>query len=187
MTNLVTLNMAENQLSGRIPLVWAKLQKLEKIWLGNNNLTGSVPNHFFNSWSQLKVLDLSHNRFTGTLPKTFPTRAKRLQILYLEDNNFSGSLPELFQVPVTTDTANTGTVISEDGNKNKTITSATSYVALAELQVMDLGNNKMIGTIPISWLSLPLLRDWNLAGNHFTGTLPTEIFQLSNLEALVLV
>ena len=198
LSNLRTLNLAENFLNGTIPKSFTKLTKLEKLWLGSNRFTGQLSDRLFSdvTWAKLKALDLSQNQLTGKIPKSLVTKTKSLQTLYLESNKFSGTIPDVFQV-LTTATSTTATdnhdEESQQSSRSSSTTAATTttttaeMVALGDLQVFDIGNNRLSGTLPTSWLSLPLLRDFNVAGNSLHGTIPTHIFQLSNLEVLVLV
>ncbi|RVX22239.1 putative LRR receptor-like serine/threonine-protein kinase [Vitis vinifera] len=63
---VVSLNLSNMGLSGSLSPSVANLTALTNIWLGNNSLSGSIP-------------DLSS--------------LKRLEILHLEDNQFSGEIP----------------------------------------------------------------------------------------------
>jgi Leucine-rich repeat (LRR) protein len=190
------LNLAENFLNATIPKSFSKLTKLEKLWLGTNRLTGQLSDRVFSdaTWAKLIALDLSQNQFTGKIPKSLVTKAKSLQTLYLESNRLTGTIPDVFQIPKTATTIatandNEGSQQSSKSSSTKAITatSVAETVALGDLQVFDVGSNRLTGTLPTSWFSLPLLRDFNVAGNSLQGTIPTHIFQLSNLEVFVLV
>jgi Leucine-rich repeat (LRR) protein len=64
LSNLVTLNLKDNQLSGNVPNFFAP--SLVNLYLNNNQFTGSVPN--FNA-PNLTLAYLGHNQFSGTLPQ----------------------------------------------------------------------------------------------------------------------
>lgn len=163
--------MAGNQLTGGLPSSFAQLVNLERIWLGSNRLLGTLPDKIFDKWAKkLQVLDLSKNSFRGSIPKHLFSKSKNLKLLYLEDNQLSGTLPE-------------NSPASSSGSSG-TVSSASTSSAL---EVLDVGNNQLTGTIPTSWIRLSKLRDLNLAGNRFSGTLPLQILRLTKLEVLVLV
>jgi Leucine-rich repeat (LRR) protein len=162
LTNLRSLNLAANELTGRLPPTLSNMVKLENVWLSGNQFRGTISEKLFEKWTNLVVGDFSHNNFRGTFPKSLVTKASNLQSLFLEGNQLSGSLPSF-------------------GEKS------TVLIGLKSLEVMDLGRNKITGTVPDYWFSLPRIRDWNLAGNQFTGSIPTSIMKMTSLQVLVLV
>lgn len=165
LTDLRSLNLAANELTGRLPETsLARLTRLEHLWLSENQLRGTLSERLFDKWTNLQILDLSENNFRGTIPKSLVTKASDLLGLYMEGNQLSGTLP----------------APSTDA------WGGAAAAGLQMLEVMDIGNNKITGTIPEAWFSLPNLRDWNLANNKFGGTLPTQLMRLSSLEVMVL-
>ena len=81
-----------NKIVGTLPEQYGELTTLHQINLGQNQLEGSIPD----SWNQLKelrYLSLSQNLLTGT---NFPDLSKmtRMTGLFLEDNDLQGTLPE---------------------------------------------------------------------------------------------
>lgn len=175
MTSLVTLNMADNELSGIIPTSFSQLTNLKKLWLGSNHFKGTISDSFIQSWSNLELLDLSSNQFSGTIPQSLVKKSKHLKNLYLQSNHLSGTIPPL--VPKAT----------SEGFDPAPGASSSDFAALGDLQVIDLGDNQLVGTIPLSWFSLTELREWNLQGNDLTGSLPRDVWSMSHLEVLTLV
>ena len=139
LTNLQSLNLASNELTGRLPSTLVNLVNLESIWLNGNKLRGTISDKILERWTNLVGGDFSENNFRGHLGflRTLSTKAPNLRSLYLEGNQLSGSLPSLG-------------------------TQASGMVAFPSLEVLDLGHNKITGTIHESWFSLPSLRDLNL-------------------------
>ncbi|KAG8043494.1 hypothetical protein GUJ93_ZPchr0458g22425, partial [Zizania palustris] len=80
--NLTLLDLSFNNITGQLPQNLLNLNLLNSIFLGNNSLTGSIPN---SKGSSLTNLDFSYNQLSGN----FPTWAsdKNLQ-LNLVANNF---------------------------------------------------------------------------------------------------
>ncbi|KAK7364330.1 hypothetical protein VNO80_12894 [Phaseolus coccineus] len=114
--NLYLLNLASNNLSGKIPNCWIKWSNLMVVNLQSNHFVGNMPlsmgslvwleslNIRNNSLSgifsttlkkknQLISLDLGENNLSGTIPTWIGEMLLRLKILRLRSNNFSGHIP----------------------------------------------------------------------------------------------
>ncbi|MCO5569215.1 hypothetical protein L7F22_022926 [Adiantum nelumboides] len=86
---LTDLDLGHNQLSGHIPNNFHKLKKLQKLSFASNSLSGPFPS---NLSSSLIYLDLSNNKLTGPIPQAL-NHMKSLRYLDLSHNHFSGQLP----------------------------------------------------------------------------------------------
>jgi Leucine rich repeat len=82
--------MGHNQLNGTIPDAWYNLTNLQTLRLCNNNLTGPLKPAIGNLKSLLE-LSLDRNQFTGTIPDAWYNLTS-LKFLYLYDNNLTGPL-----------------------------------------------------------------------------------------------
>ncbi|KAG5222873.1 hypothetical protein OIU76_011337 [Salix suchowensis] len=87
---VVTLNLTSMGLSGSLPPSIAKMTALADIWLGNNTLSGSIPD--FSSLKMLETLHLEDNQFTGGIPLSLGN-IKGLRELFLQNNNLTGQIP----------------------------------------------------------------------------------------------
>lgn len=87
---VVTLNLTGMGLSGSLPPSIATLTALRDIWLGNNTLSGSIPD--LSSLKMLETLHLEDNRFTGEIPSSLGN-IKGLRELFLQNNNLTGQIP----------------------------------------------------------------------------------------------
>jgi hypothetical protein len=66
MSNLRTVELAENRLSGTFPEhLLASNPNLSTLRLGNNTLYGTLPDTFS---GPLRKMELEHNNFNGTIP-----------------------------------------------------------------------------------------------------------------------
>ncbi|KAG2640971.1 probable LRR receptor-like serine/threonine-protein kinase At1g56130 isoform X2 [Panicum virgatum] len=65
LTNLILLDLSFNNIIGQVPRSILTLEKLEFLFLGNNSLTGSLPDV---KSASLKNLDFSYNQLTGRFP-----------------------------------------------------------------------------------------------------------------------
>ncbi|KAL6320583.1 hypothetical protein AAG906_008583 [Vitis piasezkii] len=150
------LDISGNLLSGELPNCWMYWRELMMLKLGNNNLTGHIPssmgsliwlgslhlrnNHLSGNFplplkncSGLMVLDLSKNEFTGTIPAWM--------------GNFNGKFIEIFP-----------------GDGEITYTPG--------LMVLVLHSNKFTGSIPLELCHLDSLQILDLGNNNLSGTIP---------------
>lgn len=88
---VTVLNLTNSGLSGSLSPSIANLTALSHIWLGNNNISGSIPD--LKSLKLLSSLHLEGNRLSGTIPKSL-ANLKYLSQLYLQHNDLSGTAPE---------------------------------------------------------------------------------------------
>ncbi|XP_027925463.1 receptor-like protein EIX2 [Vigna unguiculata] len=114
--NLHLLNLASNNLSGKIPNCWIQWPELMDVNLQSNHFVGNMPSSMGslasleslnirnNSLSgilpitlkkntQLISVDLGENNLSGTIPTWIGERLLGLKILRLRSNNFSGHIP----------------------------------------------------------------------------------------------
>ncbi|XP_010546813.1 PREDICTED: leucine-rich repeat receptor-like serine/threonine-protein kinase At2g14510 [Tarenaya hassleriana] len=87
---VVSLNLTNMGLSGSLAPEVANLTALSAIWLGNNSLSGPVPD--LSSLKLLESLHLENNRFTGNIPPSFG-EMQNLRELFLQNNNLTGQIP----------------------------------------------------------------------------------------------
>ncbi|KAI3750000.1 hypothetical protein L2E82_20624 [Cichorium intybus] len=92
MTNLETLDLSSNRISGGIPsgLCQGTTTRLKELYLQNNWFTSPIPPTLSNC-SQLVSLDLSFNYLTGKIPSTFWYLSK-LQDLIIWFNELEGEI-----------------------------------------------------------------------------------------------
>ncbi|KAG4131514.1 hypothetical protein ERO13_D09G216700v2 [Gossypium hirsutum] len=88
---VVTLNLTSMGLSGSLSSSIANLTALTGIWLGNNSLSGTIPN--LSSLRLLEVLHLEDNQFNGDIPSSLG-EVRSLRELFLQNNNLTGRIPD---------------------------------------------------------------------------------------------
>ncbi|KAF3433851.1 hypothetical protein FNV43_RR24954 [Rhamnella rubrinervis] len=144
-------------------------QHLSELRISNAGISGTIPIWFCNISSHLKFLDLSHNQFYGPFPChiTYP-----LSDIDISSNQFNGSLPFVSpNIEFLNFSSNSfsGSVTHFFCGNN----SFSGYFIL-------LGNNLLSGTIPKCWKKWEAnLRILNLENNNLVGVIPSSMGMLS--------
>ncbi|WCJ38455.1 Receptor-like protein EIX2 [Euphorbia peplus] len=89
------LHLRDYSLSGKLPLSLTTCQYLITLDLGENKLTGRIPTWLGTEFNYMSILRLRGNNFHGHMPEDI-CYSDALQILDLADNNLSS--PQLYQV-----------------------------------------------------------------------------------------
>ncbi|CAL5014883.1 unnamed protein product [Urochloa decumbens] len=79
--NLNLLDLSFNNITGQVPYSLLNLNSLSFLFLGNNSLSGSLPNYVGTSFNNI---DFSYNQLSGS----FPSWASQISQLNLVANNF---------------------------------------------------------------------------------------------------
>lgn len=87
---VITLNLTSMGLSGSLSPSIANITALTGIMLGNNNLSGPIPD--LSSLKRLETLDLGDNQFSGEIPSSLGN-INSLRELFLQNNNLTGLVP----------------------------------------------------------------------------------------------
>ncbi|KDP42294.1 hypothetical protein JCGZ_01618 [Jatropha curcas] len=87
---IVSLNLTKMGISGSIAPGIANLTALTHILLGENKLSGAIPD--MSSLNELQILHLEDNQLEGSIPQSLG-RLKKLQEIFLQNNNLSGRIP----------------------------------------------------------------------------------------------
>lgn len=191
LTALKDLQLNNNNLSGNLPDGLQQLRNLESIQLANNQLSGALQNAVC-GLPKLKKIHLSNNQFAGTIPACISTLTAAEEI-YLNNNKLSGDIPSelgvipLLKVLVLNNNNLTGTIppsfFSTTAAAFQKSRSGT-ILAVNDLTILDLRNNKLSGEIPARLGTIKSLTTLLLDGNSFSGALPSECTNLKNLVTL---
>ena len=145
------LLLGNNNLSGTLPDQLGDLQNLRLLALYKNNLSGSIPTTLGNL-GHLYYLDLQQNQLSGQIPLELATPGS-LTLLYLNSNQLSGPIPDTLR-------------------------------NLSGLQVLRLDENQLTGSLPEALGNLSDLEALDLASNSLSGTVPLAVAQMGGrLEA----
>ena len=88
-----TLHLRNNNLTGALPSSLKNCRELHLVDLGKNKLSGRIPAWIGGSLSDLVVLNLRSNEFNGSIPLNL-CRLRKIQMLDLSSNNLSGTIPK---------------------------------------------------------------------------------------------
>ncbi|KAF8014534.1 hypothetical protein BT93_H0372 [Corymbia citriodora subsp. variegata] len=97
LTQLRTLSLRLNTLSGQLPSDLSACADLRNLYVQGNQFSGPIPEWLF-SLRDLVRLNLASNNFSGEIPAGFGNLT-RLRTLFLENNQFSGSIPTELKLP----------------------------------------------------------------------------------------
>ncbi len=177
--------VAGNNLTGTLPDI--NLPFLTGLYLGSNDITGSIPD--FSLLPQLKSLDLNRNLFVGGIPDF--SSIPLIERIILSRNDLSGSLPSLTSCPnlinLQLDVNNiTGSLVNYNLVNLDTLfinfnllTNTIPDFNLPSARHIDIGNNNLSGSIP-DFSNLGNLSIISLSSNNLTGVIP----DFSNLPSL---
>ena len=88
---VVTISLADSELTGEVPAELAELTNLQQLGLGGNRLTGEIPVELADL-ADLEGLALNGNRLTGGVPIEL-AELTNLQQLGLGGNRLTGEIP----------------------------------------------------------------------------------------------
>ncbi|XP_038903789.1 receptor-like protein EIX2 [Benincasa hispida] len=173
MPNIVFLSLADNQITGEIPDTVGEMQILQVINLSGNNLTGNIPSTIGNC-SLLKAIDLDNNYLVGPVPDSLG-QLYQLQTLHLSENRLTGKLPPSLQNLSSLETLNLG------GNGLMGSIPPWIGTSFPNLRILSLRSNEFSGAIP-PLLNLGSLQVLDLADNKLNGSISIGF---RNLQAMV--
>ncbi|XP_050145999.1 receptor-like protein EIX1 isoform X3 [Malus sylvestris] len=174
-TTLYWLDLSNSSFSGSVFHFFCgrrdELYTLDILHLGNNLLTGKVPDCWMN-WPSLGFLNLENNYLTGNVPMSMGYLHK-LQSLHLRNNHLYGELPHSLQ--------NCASLSVVDLGGNGFVGSIPIWMvkSLSGLHVLNLRSNKFEGDIPNEVCYLKSLQILDLAHNKLSGMIPRCFHNLS--------
>ncbi|CAI0445809.1 unnamed protein product [Linum tenue] len=157
LTALLTLDLADNYFSGPIPASIGSIASLQSLTLRSNSFSGPIP-AALTTLNLLESVDLSRNRLEGGIPKGLDSmlNLRRLDLSY---NKLTGSVPKL--PPNLLELAVRANSLTGPLAKS-------AFERAAQLEVVDLGENSLGGTVEAWFFQLPAIQQVNLANNSLT-------------------
>ena len=111
------LELRGKGLGGSLPHLEG-LTSLQEVWLGDNDLSGPIPENLFEGLTSLQVVSLYNNELSESIPEKLFEGLTSLQEVHLTGNQLSGSIPQKL------------------------------FEGLTSLQVVSLFHNRLLGSIP---------------------------------------
>mmetsp|Transcript_20677 Transcript_20677/g.28547 ORF Transcript_20677/g.28547 Transcript_20677/m.28547 type:complete len:430 (-) Transcript_20677:43-1332(-) len=170
LVDLENLQFSSNKLSGNIPTSFLSLEYLQGFSLGNNSLTGTIPE--FPVSESLLSFDFGGNSLEGTIPSSVVQNLPNLQSVGLSFNRIQGTISDGFGT-----LSNLNSLFFDNNLLNGTIP---QFTALTTLRNLNLYKNQLTGTIPNDFNNLHQLL---LQHNFLTGNAP-EVKGSSQLSFL---
>ncbi|MBA0686999.1 hypothetical protein Goari_014562 [Gossypium aridum] len=195
--NLQNLSLSGNAFTGRVAPALGSITSLQHLDLSNNQFIGTIPGRITDLYG-LNYLNLSGNKFDGGLPAGF-RNLQQLRVLDLHNNALRGDIGHLFTelrnvehvdlsynafygglsvaVENVSSLANTARFVNLSHNQlNGGFFKEEAIGLFKNLQVLDLGDNLIAGSLPSFW-SLPGLRILRLGTNQLFGPVPVELLE----------
>ncbi|EYU43345.1 hypothetical protein MIMGU_mgv1a021933mg, partial [Erythranthe guttata] len=186
LTNLVTLSLYNNELSGNIPPTLNHLQKLQGLDLQSNNLTASIHDSICDLHN-LVILSLSQSNFFGRIPECL-RNITSLRNLYLDSNMLSSSIPssmwrleDLLMLNLSSNSLS-GPIPSEIHNLLSTTSIDLSTNHLSGSIPGTIENLKSLSSIPKTVGIMISLVSMDLSYNNLSGSIPKSLEALQHLD-----
>lgn len=189
--NLRALSLNENKFHGPIPntmahlgrLEWLDLHKnrldgglsnlrlprLRALWLDNNRIDETLPVTLASSLPNLRILQLQDNDLYGSIPALPPS----LEYAWLSRNRLEGALPAM-----------PAQLKAMDCSQNFLDGPLPPFRACTQLYDLRLDRNKIKGSIPEDMP--PTLEVLDLSQNNLTGTVPASLGRLTRAHRIKL-
>ena len=174
-----------NKIVMPLPSFLGDLSILTYLNLEGVGLTSNIPSTLFSQWSQLESLYMNSNDITGTLPDSIAS-LKSIKVLWMGGNNLDGSIiSEIGQLTTLVDLSLESNFREDTAGKRGFVSALPASLAqLTKLEILDVSDNALSGTIPPQLGDLISLRSLDLSNNFFEKQLPTALGRLQMLEEL---
>ncbi|KAH0465694.1 hypothetical protein IEQ34_005797 [Dendrobium chrysotoxum] len=184
LSNLYWLDLADNQLSGPLPISTHKAPGLDQLLhtkhfhFNKNKLSGNIPDKLFSSSMSLIHLLFDGNQFTGEIPVSLGL-VQTLGVVRLDKNYLSGSVPE---------NINNLTQLTEFNLANNKLGGPLPDLSgMTALNYVDLSNNSFDPSETPAWFSeLSSLTVLVIESGGIHGKVPEKLFSFPQLEQVIL-
>ncbi|KAK4274221.1 hypothetical protein QN277_017481 [Acacia crassicarpa] len=175
LTNLVSLQLFENKLTGEIPPEFNEFKKLVNLSLYTNQLSGPIPQKL-GSWAEFDFIDVSENMLMGPIPPYMCSKGKMHKLLVLQ-NKLSGEIPATY--------ANCTTLIRFRVNDNLLSGTIPSGIwGLPNAEIIDVELNQLEGSITSDIKNAKALAALRAKRNRLSGEIPREISEATSLVTI---
>ena len=172
LTATTRLNAHTNRISGSLPHELFRLTSLEFVALGGNRISCTIPPHLHDS--MIWTIDISHNPLSGSLTSDF-SATSTVHVLQMMGCKLSGTIPNSLS-----QCKELNSIYLQQNYFSGSISSDLAF----QLTTISLHQNRISCTIPREISSTSSLRVLHWAENMISGTVPTAISTLTRLESL---
>ncbi|XP_052165145.1 receptor kinase-like protein Xa21 [Oryza glaberrima] len=183
MANLIYFSVLDNQLEGHVPLPIFNFSSIRFLDLGFNRLSGSLPLDIGVKLPRIKRFNTLVNHFEGIIPPTF-SNASALESLLLRGNKYHGTIPREIGIHGNLKFFALGHNVLQ-ATRPSDWEFLTSLTNCSSLQMLDVGQNNLVGAMPVNIANLSNELSWiDLSGNQINGTIPSDLwkFKLTSLN-----
>ncbi|XP_061368254.1 receptor-like protein 7 [Gastrolobium bilobum] len=178
--NLMSIDLGDNSLEGRVPSSLFRLQSLEQLMLYYNKFDGILEEFPNAPSSLLEMVDLSGNNFEGPITMSI-SKLRRLRLLQLSKNKFNGTIQlDMFgrlQNLTTLDLSHNNLLV--DAN----IRDGHNALSFPNLKTLWLGSCNL-RSFPNFLINKSALLYLDLSSNQIEGTIPNWIWRFNDLVVL---
>eukprot|EP01034_Spumella_vulgaris_P024643 gene24643-31011_t len=178
---MFAVEAANNQFTSTLPSSMVETLDLDYIVVGNNYLTGTIPQNIGNMsathLNRMKTFDITNNSISGTIPATV-NNLHRLVNFLLFTNLLTGTLP------VMTNMSSLETFLAQDNYFHGNLHDL--FAAPQVINNIDVSANHFTGGIPSSVFDLPDLNTFAAVSNCLSGALPYNICNATLINTLAL-
>ncbi|XP_049361159.1 probable LRR receptor-like serine/threonine-protein kinase At3g47570 [Solanum verrucosum] len=197
LTNLIDLDLSNNNLIGSIPTSIQNLRNLQRLYLNINKLTGFIGDNLC-KLQHVGVISLGQNQLSAAFPNCLGN-VTSLREIYMDSNKLSSNIPtslgNLKDLMVLDLSSNNmvGSLPPEIGNlkaANQIDLSMNQFSngipreigGLQNLVHLSLRHNKLQGSIPDSMSNMVGLEFLDISHNNISGTIPMSLQKLQYLK-----
>ncbi|KAF7830077.1 receptor-like protein kinase 7 [Senna tora] len=175
LSNLVSLQLFENKLSGEIPMEIGEFKHLVNLSLYRNQLTGPIPQKV-GSWADFDFIDVSENLLTGPIPPDMCNKGT-MHGLFVLQNKLTGEIPATY--------AKCTSLRRFRVSNNSLSGSVPAGIwGLPNVVIIDIELNQLDGYITSDIENAKTLAQIYARKNLLSGEIPEEISKATSLIAI---
>ncbi|KAK1434730.1 hypothetical protein QVD17_00480 [Tagetes erecta] len=177
--NITHIDLNYNYITGEFPKALYNCTSLQYLDLSLNFFVGRLPDDISRLSPELRYLNLYNNNFTGDIPVNI-SRLSKLSSLQLSHNSFNGSFPVEIGYLSNLEELNLA--------QNDFIPTRLPriFTRLRKLRKFYMAEANLIGEMPGNLSGMAALELLDLSQNQINGSIPSDLFMLKSLTQVYL-